>query len=74
MWLSPGFVGVIVQWKRVCHRKVRVKILRFVLAYVHEFCPVESKCITHLRSVMRMKIMLNNEDTLHFRQERENIA
>ncbi len=74
MGLCLGFVGAIAQWKQVCHWKIRVKLPWFVLMYEHELCLVESKCIAHLRSVMRMQIMLNNEDTLHFRQHGENFA
>ncbi len=36
--------------------------------------PGESKCIAHLCSVMRMKIMLNDEDTVRFRQHCENVT
>ncbi len=74
MGLGPGFVGAITQWKRVCHWKIHVKIPWFVLTHGHELRPVESKSITHLRSVMQMKIMLNNEDTLRFQQHHEKFA
>ncbi len=46
----------------------------FDLVHGHDLRPVESKCIAHLRSVTRMKIMLSNEDTLRFRQRCENFA
>ncbi len=74
MGLGPCFVGAVAQWKRVCHWKIRVKIPWFVLTDGQELCSVESKCIANLHSVMRMKIMLNNEDTLRSRQHRENFA
>ncbi len=44
------------------------------LMYGHELRPIESKCIAHLCSLMGMKIMLNNEDTLRFRQHCKNFA
>ncbi len=73
MGLGSGFVGVIAQWKRVCPWKIHIKIPWFVLMYGHELHPVESKCIAHLRPVMRMKTMLNSKDTLRFRH-RKNFA
>ncbi len=51
-----------------------VKVPWFILTHGLELRLVESKCIAHLHSVMRMRIMLNNEDTLHFRQHCENFA
>ncbi len=74
MGLGPGFAGAIAQWKRVRYRKICKKIPWFVLMYGHELRPVESKSIAHLHSVICMKIMFNNEDTLHFRQRRKNFA
>ncbi len=74
MGLGPTFMGAIAQWKRVRHWKIHVKNPQFVLTYGHELCPVESKCVAHLRLLMRIKIMLNNEDTLRFWQHLENFS